>query len=130
MYGNLPNSTRKLSENEVNILFDDGYFSEKNAQSLVNAMWWFVSLHFGFRARHEARKLCWGDIVLTSDENNEEILEWSKERRTKTSTGKMNETRRTYFPTVYATNNERCPIKFYKTFRDRRPLDVKPQNNR
>lgn len=83
-------------------------------------MWWFVSLHFGFRARHEARKICSRDIVL-NEVNGEECLEWNKERGSETRTGNMNNTKRSFYPVVYATKVNRCPVLFYKAFRDHRP---------
>ena len=56
-HGNRPNARRELSTEEAELLFNDGYFGTQDPQSLLNAMWWICSLHFGYRARHEARKL-------------------------------------------------------------------------
>ena len=53
--GNNPNATRELEE-DVDKQFEEGY--------IQRAMWWFISLHFGFRARDESRKCCWGDVGL------------------------------------------------------------------
>ena len=72
--GSKPNATRELSEYEVDILFNDGYFSLSNADSLEKGMWWFISLNFGYRARDEARKLCWGDIILGYDESEKKRI--------------------------------------------------------
>ena len=32
------------------------------AVALQRTVWWFLSLHFGFRAIDESRKLRWGDV--------------------------------------------------------------------
>ena len=89
---------------------------------LQRAFWWFISLHFGFRARDEARKLCWGDVGLVYDHaKQKEYLTWYCERGTKTRTGKENEQKRLFNPVVYATGTNRCPIEFYKSFRSHRP---------
>jgi hypothetical protein len=110
-HGNKPHATRELSKEEVDMLFNEGYFGRENAQSLLNAVWWFCSLHFGYRARHEARRLCWGDIALKFDETLQiEFLEWEKERGSKTRTGKEHETKRAFSPTIYATGGQNCPI--------------------
>ena len=60
--GNKPNATRELQTHEIDKLFSKGYFGTKDAQTLQRTMWWHISLHFGFRARDESRKLKWGDI--------------------------------------------------------------------
>ena len=70
-----------------------------------------MALHFGFRARDESRKLKWGDIVLQEDnETGNEILIWKSERG--------------YNPTAQATNNERCPVYYYKKFKSHRPEEM------
>ena len=58
--GNHPNATRELTEAEEDALFENGQFSVQDPKSLQRALWWFLSLHFGWRARDESRKLCWG----------------------------------------------------------------------
>ena len=53
----------------------NGQFGVQDPKSLQRALWWFLSLHFGWRARDESRKLCWGDVGLASDpENDSEYL--------------------------------------------------------
>ena len=44
-------------------------------------MWFLLTLHFGHRARHEARQINLGDIVMEKGEaKGEEYLEWTTER--------------------------------------------------
>ena len=57
---------------------------------LQRTMWWFLALHFGFRARDESRKLCWGDIELQTNSGGGEMLVWLCERGTKTRNGQEN----------------------------------------
>ena len=78
----------------------------QDAHTLQKTMWWLISLHFGFRARDEARKLQWGDVVLESDPERGECIVLICERGTKTRTGKENQEKRFYNPTAYATGNE------------------------
>jgi len=57
-------------------------------KSLQRALWWFPSLHFGWRARDESRKLCWRDVGFANDpETDSEYLVWKLERGSKTGTG-------------------------------------------
>ena len=48
--GNRPNATTELTEAEKDALFENEQFS-------VQALRWFLSLHFGWRARDESRTL-------------------------------------------------------------------------
>ena len=89
-------------------------------------MWWILSLHFGFRAHDESRKLCWGDVSLQTDpiQDGREMLVWLNERGTKTRKGEENGHRRPFSSKAYATNTERYPVQFYKLFRSHRPDEM------
>ena len=83
--GNKPNACRELRTEEEEKLFDSGEFGCHNPEALQCTLWWFFSLHFGFRARGESRKLCWGDLELQNDaETGKEVLVWMAERGSKT----------------------------------------------
>ena len=49
--GNRPNATRPITDGNEAKLFESGEFGFSNPESLQRTMWWFISLHFGFRAR-------------------------------------------------------------------------------
>lgn len=87
-------------------------------------MWWFVALHFGFRARDESRKLRWGDIQLQTNIDGREMLVWLCERGTKTRRGQENGHQRSFQPKIYATGSERCPVEYYKIFKSHRPVEM------
>ena len=121
-----PQATRALTDEEENTLFLTGQFGDSTPTALQRTMWWFLSLHFGFRARDESRKLRWGDVELQNDpEDNREMLVWLAERGTKTRSGQEQGHRRAFQPKLYATNADRCPVEFYKKFRSHRPVEMK-----
>ena len=67
--------------------FENGQFGVQDPKSLQRALWWFLSLQFGWRARDESRKLCWGDVGLASDpKSDSEYLVWKSERGSKAVT--------------------------------------------
>lgn len=123
---NRPNATRSLIDKEEDKLFKTGQFGAFSPEALQRAMWWFLSLHFGFRARDESRKLRWGDVELQQDpvQDGRELLVWINERGTKTPKGQENGHQRAFHPKIYAASTKRCPIKFYKVFRDHRPEEM------
>ena len=124
--GNRPNATRSLTKEEEDKLFQSGAFGAENPVALQRTIWWILSLHFGFRARDESRKLCWGDVSLQTDpiQDGREMLVWLNERGTKTRKGEENGHTRPFSPKPFATNTERCPVQFYKLFRSHRPDEM------
>ena len=89
-------------------------------------MWSLLTLHFGHRARHEARQMKFGDIVLRKDEaSGEEYLEWSTEREGKACHGDENEHRRSFRSQAHETGDRKCPVACYKEFVYRRPEEAK-----
>ena len=122
--GNHPNTTRSLTKEEDK-LFQSGAYGAKNPVALQRTVWWILSLHFGFRARNESCKLCWGDVSLQTDpiQDGCEMLVWLSERGTKTRKGEENGHRRPFLPKAYATITE-VPVQFYKLFRSHRPEEM------
>ena len=123
--GNRPNATRSLTEEEERF-FRSSAFGAENPVALQRTMCWILSLHFGFRARDDSRKLCWVDVSLQTDpiQDGREMLVWLNERGTKTRKGEENGHRRPFSPKAYATNTARCPVHFYKLFRSHRPEEM------
>ena len=110
--GNRPQAARELTEAEEDLLFQTRQFGNHDPETLQRTVWWVLSLHFGFRACDESRKLKWGDVVLGKDpETGSEVLVWTAERGSKTRYGD-GQHRRAFNPTAQATNNERCPVRF------------------
>ena len=89
-------------------------------------MWFLLTLHFGHRARHEAREIKFGEIALKKDEaSGEEYLEWTTERESKTRHGDENEHQRSFRPKAYETGDRKCPASCFKEFVYRRPEEAK-----
>ena len=78
--------------------------------ALQRALWLITSLHFGCRARDEAKKTKWGDIKLVKDPEGVEMLVWNTERGTKTRNGEKAQASQRKFPPM-AVVTDRCPVK-------------------
>ena len=124
--GNKPNACRELTSEEEEKLFESGAFGYHNPEALQRTLWWFFSLHFGFRARDESRKLCWGDLELQTDpETGRKILVWLPERGSKTRQGLEGSHQRQLNPKIFATGTEQCPVRYFKIFESHRPEEAK-----
>ena len=75
-FGNKPNATREVTEEEQEKLFETRQFGDHDPLVLQRTLWWFLSLHFGFRAR----KLCWGDVLLEKDPEQAENFSFNGRR--------------------------------------------------
>ena len=122
--GNKPQAAQAIDEDEEDALFEAGEFGDSNPVALQRTVWWFLSLHFGFRARDESRKLRWGDVQLQQQNDGQEVLVWLAERGTKTRHGQERGHQRAFQPKIYATNTARCPVSFYKKFSSHRPEEM------
>ena len=113
--GNKPNATVALANEDIERIFDENQSGIHDPDVLSRTMWFLLTLHFSNRARHEARQIEFGDIVLRKDEaSGEECLEWSTERESKTHHGDENEHRRSFRPKAYKTGDRKCPVACYK----------------
>ena len=116
--GSKPNASRELTDEEEAKLFETGEFGNHNPLALQRTLWWFLSMQFGFRARDESRKLCWGDTVLDVDaETGREVLVWTAERESKTRKGLEDGHQRQFCPKAFATSTNRYPVLYYKLFK-------------
>ena len=52
-------AAQAVDENEEDALFEAGEFGDSNPVALQRTVWWFLSLHFGFRARGESDEDDW-----------------------------------------------------------------------
>ena len=122
--GNKSQAAQAINEDEEDALFEAGEFGDSNPVAFQRTVRWFLSLHFGFRARDESRKLHWGDIQLQQQNDCQEVLAWLAEQGTKTRHGQERGHQRAFQPKIYATITARCPVSFYKKFRRHRPVEM------
>ncbi|XP_031574214.1 uncharacterized protein LOC116308005 [Actinia tenebrosa] len=125
--GNKPNATAPLTSKDIDAIFNENEFGVHDPEILSRTMWFLLTLHFGHRARHEARQLLkFGDVLLKKDEiNGEEYVEWFQERETKTRHVDENEHQRAFRPRAYESGDKKYPVACYKQFVYRRPEEAK-----
>ena len=79
--GNRPQAARPLTEAEEDLMFERGEFGDQDPEVLQRTIWWLLSLHFGFRARDESKKLKWGDVKLQINGETGNKKNWFGPRR-------------------------------------------------
>ena len=91
------------------------HWKTMKSELLQRLMWWCITAQFGYRARDESRKLCFGDMVLCRDSDGQRYLEWDTERGSKTRTGeKTSSHQRAFNPKAYKTGSWDCPVATYE----------------
>lgn len=112
-HGDKPTACRKLTTEEEEKSFESGKFGCHNPKGLQRTLWWFFSLNFGFQARDESQKLCWGNLELQNDpQTGKEVLVWMAERGSKTRKGMQGAHKGQFNPQIFTTGTESCPVGF------------------
>ena len=126
--GNRLQATHPLSDAEEDLMFEGGEFGDQDSEVLQRTVWLLLSLHLGFWACDESRKLEWGDVKLQINaETGNEKLVWTALRGSKCRNGKG--PGRPFCPIAQASNNAHCPVFFYKVFRSHRPTEMSNQES-
>lgn len=120
--GNLEKRADAVSDKDIDKLYDVGQLGSHNPDSLLRTVWFLNTVHFGMRGVTEHRDMCWGDIKLCKDSENNEYIEF-RERQTKTRPGSNPKNVRAVPPRAWATPKtpSRCPVATYKVYQSRRP---------
>ena len=69
--------------------------------------------------------MCWGDVKLCQTSTGKEYLQFN-ETETRTRSGNDPRNVRAIAPKMFAVpNNEKCPVKAYKVYAEKRPAEMK-----
>ena len=85
-------------------IFKDSDFLKKKTKEALKAVGLNNMIHFGLRGCKEQKELRWVDIVLKTESDGKEYLEYF-ERRKKTRTGEDPRNQRPIKPRMYANND-------------------------
>jgi hypothetical protein len=123
--GNRPNKSDAIEDEDVDRLYESGALGDDNPESVLQTIWFNNTVLFGMRAgASEHVSMRWGDVELKQNSDGKEYLEKSVERQTKTRQGNDPRNIRESTPKAFARDDNRCPVKIYKKFRDNRPSDM------
>lgn len=112
------NSCHVLSTKHIKQLWETGSFGVQDPVALLNATWFVMAQHFGYRSNMECRNICYGDITEHQDNQGTTYLEL-KPRSTTSSNY------RSYHPRMWATGGDRCPVHVLREYERRKPERMK-----
>ena len=128
--GNKPNAAEPVDVAEVEQMWQHGALGGSDPVTLQQTIWWLISTQMGTKGRDEHHKFKFGDFQLKKASDGTEFIEFSRERGTKTQTGKTekstNADARVFKPKMWATRDrpERCPVRIFQQYVDRRPPEM------
>lgn len=98
--GNKPNKADYLDNEMINELWDCKELGDHSPKSLLNTIFFYFTIGFGFRGCNENKQLKWGDITLKEANDGTEYLDF-QERLTKTRNGMQGSTVRHFHPKIF-----------------------------
>ena len=93
-------------------------------QVLVQTVWWLLTQYFGLRGRQEHHSMTVEDFSFGLDENNTEYVEFI-ENPTKTRQSGLSPKPRSFFPKMFVTGGDKCPVAIFKEFLSLRPPEIR-----
>ncbi|XP_061322646.1 uncharacterized protein KIAA1958 homolog [Pezoporus flaviventris] len=109
----------KLTDEDVESLWKKGLLGKNHPQALLHLMFTNIIRGFGARTHAQSHSPYWGQLVLKRKEGEPEYLEWKDNLNMELSTGGSG-------PHLFAKPDDpdNCPVKNYKEYTKRRPLDM------
>ena len=124
-YGNKPNASDELTDEDINKLFDCSLLGVHSPLALVNFLHLTFSMSLGMRGGKEQRDLKFGDIVIDKDASGEEFIQHVKERQPKTRTGADPNNSKEIMTTAWANDNpNRSPVNAFQIFTSKFPAKM------
>ena len=123
-FGKRPNAAKVLTSQDEELLWSKGVLGSHSPQSLIQTMWFLLTQHFGLRGCQEHHDMYVEDFAFSTDDNGIEFVTY-EENPTKTRQGGLRKKRRVVQPKMFATGGQRCPVKLFKTFLERRPEEMR-----
>ena len=122
--GKRPNKAKSLTKEEEEILWQNGQLGNQTPRSLINTMWWLLTMNFGLRGRQEHHDMMVEDFSIEKDDDGVEFITFS-EGPTKTRQGGLRVKPRLATPKMFATGEKRCPVALFKQYLEKRPEEMK-----
>ena len=114
--GRKEHASDALKQHDEDVLWSTNQLGDHSPAVLLRTVWFFNTMHFGWRGNDEHRRTCLGDFHISKDENGTEFVEFRTERGTKTRTGAEWQQERAFNPRMYATGTDHCPVKHFKKY--------------
>ena len=72
------NKPKSLTEQEEQILWECGQLGQNTPRSLINTVWWLLTMHFGLRGRQEHHDMSVEDFTIQKDDKGIEFVPFAE----------------------------------------------------
>ncbi|XP_068671314.1 uncharacterized protein KIAA1958-like [Montipora foliosa] len=111
--GKRPNKAKSLKKEEEEILWENGQLGNQTPRSLINTMWWLLTMHFGLRGQQEHHDMMVEDFSIEKDDDGVAFITFS-EGPAKTRQGGLRVKPWLATRKMFTTGEKRCPIALLK----------------
>ena len=122
--GKMKNASKAIDSGEEDILWNYQKLGDSSFTSLVRTMWFLCTQHFGLRGCQEHTTMRVKNFVVLRDINGCKYIEFLEDP-TKIRQGGLCPNQRATNPKMLAVGEERCPVRFFKTYLSKRPDGLK-----
>ena len=86
--GKKENAAEPISKTEENQLWESKQLGDSNSYALLQTVWYFNTMQFGWRGCDEHCHVCLGDFKVCTDSDGIDYVEFNTERQGKVLNGK------------------------------------------
>ena len=110
--GKKPNKSHSLTPHEGDMLWEMGRLGTSSPDVLLRTVWFTLVQHFGLRGVQEHTTMRLDEFTRKVDDNGHTYIEFAEDP-TKTRNGGLWPKMRPTDCKMFATNDERCPVKLF-----------------
>ena len=113
--GKKKNASKAIDSGKEDIIWNYQKLGDSSSTSLVRAIWFLCTQHFGLRGCQEQTTMKVENFVVLCDINGCEYIKFLEDP-TKTCQGGLGPNQRATNPKMFAVGGERCPIRLFKMY--------------
>ena len=122
--GNRPLAAQPIEDSDIEKMWESGTLGDSSPETLLNTIWFLLTIHMGLRGRDEHYKAKFGDFSVHHADDGFKYIEF-KEHDTNTRSGEHHDCR-AFMSKMWSTphNMNRCPVRLFEAFASKRPPDM------
>ena len=122
--GKRPNASEAITNEEEEMLWELGRLGRSSPDVLLHTVWYHHIQHFGLRGGRESATMRMDQFRRCSDEDGNSYIEFFEDP-TKCRGGGLKSKQRVTNPKMFATGDDRCPVRFFDLYTSKRPAELR-----
>ena len=123
--GNKPNASAALSEEDIQVLFENDLLGSSTAEALLNTVLFNNIIHYGLLGCKEHRQMCWGDVQLCRNFHRAGVPRIQWKRNQNSFKKRSTECKSHCTENVCCAEHPEMSSKCLQSLRRKRPVEMK-----